>query len=131
VTESTSTLQRLHNPVTSSIEFRKAASLFLDKLERAVSPLKSQNEFFVAKRSSNGELGEVLTIDLGPQTGIFQIEVSEVEHLFSYSSPISGNIIYCLSSVTGKWVSIDDGHDFEGIFVRDLIRCDCIGLPNL
>lgn len=35
-----------------------------------------------------------------------------------------------LSSVTNKWVSIEDGHAFEGILVRDLLRSDAIGLPK-
>jgi len=128
--DSTTTLQRIHAPVTNSTEFSKAASHFLDKIEQAVEPMKSNNEIFMTKRS-DGELGEIFTIDLGPKIGLYQIEMSQDEHVFEYSSPISGKLLYCLSSMTGEWVNIDDGHQFEGILVRDLLRSNCIGLPKL
>ena len=128
--DSTTTLQRIHAPITNSPEFSKAASHFLDKIEQAVEPMKSNNEIFMTKRS-DGELGEIFTIDLGPKIGLYQIEMSQDEHVFEYSSPISGKLLYCLSSMTGEWVNIDDGHQFEGILVRDLLRSNCIGLPNL
>ena len=128
--DSTNTLQRIHAPVTNSIEFDQASSRLLDKIERAVEPMKANNTVFITKRS-DGELGEIFTIDLGPKLGLYQIEMSQDEHVFEYSSPISGRLLYCLSSTTGEWINIDDGHQFEGILVRDLLRSNCIGLPNL
>eukprot|EP00531_Pseudo-nitzschia_arenysensis_P013260 CAMPEP_0116155638 /NCGR_PEP_ID=MMETSP0329-20121206/22417_1 /TAXON_ID=697910 /ORGANISM="Pseudo-nitzschia arenysensis, Strain B593" /LENGTH=194 /DNA_ID=CAMNT_0003652691 /DNA_START=213 /DNA_END=793 /DNA_ORIENTATION=+ len=113
------TLERIHAPVTNSHEFDLASSRLLDKIEKAMEPMKVSNEIFNTKRA-DGELGEIFTIDLGPKVGIYQIEISQDEHVFEYSSPISGKLLYCLSSATGEWVNIDDGHQFEGILVRDL-----------
>lgn len=124
------TLERIHAPVTNSHEFDQASSRLLDKIEKAMEPMKVSNEIFNTKRA-DGELGEIFTIDLGPKVGIYQIEISQDEHVFEYSSPVSGKLLYCLSSATGEWVNIDDGHQFEGILVRDLLRSNCIGLPKL
>jgi hypothetical protein len=118
-----------HPPVQDALKFRQAAGELFDKLERALEPMKDKNDFFVVERL-DGEIGEILRLDLGPKEGFYELEISEDECIFQYSSPISGHILYCLSSVSGEWVGCDDGHLFEGIFVRDLIR-QCQGLPNL
>lgn len=118
-----------HRPVQDPLIFRQAASDLFDKLERALEPMKAKNDFFVVQRM-DGEIGEVFKLDLGPKEGFYELEVSEDECIFQYSSPISGHILYCLSANSGEWVGCDDGHLFEGIFVRDLIR-QCQGLPNL
>eukprot|EP00535_Pseudo-nitzschia_heimii_P008543 CAMPEP_0197175910 /NCGR_PEP_ID=MMETSP1423-20130617/1999_1 /TAXON_ID=476441 /ORGANISM="Pseudo-nitzschia heimii, Strain UNC1101" /LENGTH=154 /DNA_ID=CAMNT_0042625175 /DNA_START=298 /DNA_END=762 /DNA_ORIENTATION=+ len=128
--DSISTLERIHSPVRYSSEFSKAASLLLDKIEKAVEPMKLYNAVFITKRA-DGDLGEIFTIDLGPKIGLYQMEVSQEEYVFEYSSPVSGKLLYCLSSTTGEWVNVDDGHQFEGILVRDLLRSNCIGLPDL
>lgn len=120
------TLERIHSPVTDPLEFNKAASRLLDKIEKAMEPMKSYNEIFVTQRA-NGELGEIFTMDLGPKVGLYQIEMSQDEGVFEFSSPVSGKLLYCLSSATGEWVNVDDGHQFEGILVRDLLRSNCIG----
>jgi frataxin-like iron-binding protein CyaY len=129
-TSTSSTLQRLHDPISNSKEFCQAASELLDKLEVALEPMKSKNDFFVTERSK-GDLGEIYKIDLGPTKGLYTIEISETEHVFEYGSPVSGTYIYCKSSITGQWINISDGHHFEGMLVRDLIRSDCLGLPKL
>jgi hypothetical protein len=125
-----STLERMHSPVSDTYEFNQAASRLMDKIELAVEPMKVYNEVFNTKRS-DGEIGQMFTIDLGPKVGIYQMEISQEEFVFEYSSPISGRLLYCLSSATGEWVNVDDGHQFEGILVRDLLRSNCIGLPKL
>lgn len=118
-----------HPPVQDVLKFRQAAAALFDKLERALEPMKAKNDYFVVERL-DGEIGEVLRLDLGPKEGFYELEISEDECIFQYSSPISGQILYCLSSDSGEWVGCNDGHLFEGIFVRDLIR-QCQGLPNL
>mmetsp|Transcript_26996 Transcript_26996/g.74217 ORF Transcript_26996/g.74217 Transcript_26996/m.74217 type:complete len:229 (+) Transcript_26996:361-1047(+) len=128
--DETTTLQRIHAPVTDPLEFGQAASRLLEKIERAVEPMKASNETFVTKRS-DGEIGEMFSIDLGPKVGVYQMEVSLDEQVFEYTSPISGKLLYCLSSTTGEWINMEDGHQFEGILVRDLLRSNCIGLPDL
>jgi frataxin-like iron-binding protein CyaY len=118
-----------HESVMDTATFCQEASNLLTKLEAALAPMKSKNDIFIVTRE-DGEIGEMLTIDLGPKEGTYRIEVSELEHMFEYSSPISGKLLYILSSETGTWVGVEDGHSFEGLLVRDLIR-QCRGLPKL
>lgn len=118
-----------HEPVTDTAEFCNQAKLLLDKLETALEPMKAKNDPFIVKRSQ-GDVGEILTLDLGPKIGTYRIEVSQFENVFEYTSPISGKNLYVLSKETGEWVGTEDGHFFEGILVRDLIR-HCQGLPAL
>mmetsp|Transcript_46645 Transcript_46645/g.113662 ORF Transcript_46645/g.113662 Transcript_46645/m.113662 type:complete len:300 (+) Transcript_46645:84-983(+) len=118
-----------HPPIQDVQIFRHAASALLDKLETALHPMESKNEVFVISRE-DGDIGETFKLDLGPAVGHYLIEISEDECLMQYSSPISGQILYFLSGSTNEWLAVDDGHSFEGIFVRDLIR-QCQGLPNL
>jgi len=119
----------LHTQVEDSVVFERAASDLLTKLETSVEHMKEQNDPFVVNRTL-GALGEILTIDLGPKEGQYRIEVSVEETVFEYTSPISGKILYILSANTGEWVGLEDGHSFEGLFVRDIIR-QCQGLPKL
>ena len=118
-----------HTPVVDTDEFCKAASTLLTKLENALENMKAKNEMFVLTRTRE-DLGEIFTIDLGPKEGSYRIEFSEEDHIFEYTSPISGKIIYNLSASTGEWVGSEDGHSFEGLLVRDLIR-QCQGVPKL
>lgn len=118
-----------HEPVTDTLAFCQEASALLTKLQKALEPMKAQNDIFIVKRV-DGDIGEILTIDLGPKEGSYRIEISEMEHMFEYTSPISGKVLYVLSNETKEWVGIEDGHLFEGLLVRDLIR-QCRGLPNL
>jgi hypothetical protein len=118
-----------HTPVLDVVRFRQAVNDLFEKLERALMPMKAKNDPFLISRLK-GEIGEIFKLDLGPKEGFYQIEISEEECVFEYSSPVSGKLLYCLSSRTGEWVGVDDGNAFEGIFVRDLIR-QCQGLPDL
>jgi hypothetical protein len=118
-----------HVAVDDLEQFRESVTLLLDKIEKAVAPMKEQNDVFIVTRA-RGELGDTLKIDLAPKEGSYKIEVSEEDCLFQYASPISGNVLYIKSATTGNWVGIEDGHIFEGLLVRDLIR-QCRGLPKL
>ena len=118
-----------HVAVDDPEQFRESVTLLLDKIEKAVAPMKEQNDVFVVTRAQE-ELGDTLRIDLAPKEGFYKIEASEEECLFQYTSPISGIVLYVKSATTGDWVGIEDGHVFEGLLVRDLIR-QCRGLPKL
>ena len=118
-----------HVAVDDPEQFRESVTQLLDKIEKAVAPMKEQNDVFVVTRAQ-GELGDTLRIDLAPKEGSYKIEVSEEECLIQYTSPISGIVLYVNSAASGDWVGIEDGHMFEGLLVRDLIR-QCKGLPKL
>ena len=64
-----------HNQVDDDVEFVQGANALLDKLEKALEPMKRQNEIFEIERFF-GDMGEVLTIDLGPKEGKYRIEMS-------------------------------------------------------
>ena len=127
--EEPSTNPLKHIAIDDDVEFVQAASALFDKLEQALAPMKHQNDFFDVERFL-GDMGEILSIDLGPKEGKYRIEMSIEDHLCEYSSPISGKVLYVLSAQTGEWVGSEDGHLFEGLLVRDLIR-QCRGLPKL
>ena len=42
--------------------------------------------------------------------------------------PVSGTLHYVFDDRLERWVNADDGHDLEGILVRDLLR-QCRGFP--
>lgn len=111
--------------VFNTDQFIHASMDLLDKIEKALEPMKDKNEIFIVSK----EVG-ILTINLGPKEGSYRIEINEEECMFEYTSPISGKLLYVLCSDTGEWVGVEDGHLFEGVLVRDLIR-QCQGLPNL
>jgi frataxin-like iron-binding protein CyaY len=118
-----------HDPVTDVEDFSAAAIVLLAKLEKALVPMKAKNDVFVVTLKRE-ELGDTLSIDLTPKDGSYMIEINEEEQLLSYTSPISGTHLYILSAKTREWVGAQDGHAFEGLLVRDLIR-QCQGLPDL
>ena len=117
-----------HSAVTDPDEFRQAAKELLDKVETGLEPMAKVNDVFEVRRFK-GEQGETLIIDIGPVAGTYRVEISEDECMMQYSSPVSGNVLYMKSAKSGDWVGIKDGHIFEGMLVRDLIR-QCNGLPD-
>lgn len=46
-------------------------------IEKAMEPMKLCNDIFITKRA-DGELGEIYTIDLGAEIGIYQVESVEM-----------------------------------------------------
>ena len=68
-------------------------------------------------------------LDLGPVHGQYTIQFDIDQCILVFISPISGQIAYNLTT-GGEWCSDEDGHNFEGLLVRDLIR-QVIGVPQL
>lgn len=114
--------------VKSKSKFTKQAKIFLTKAQNALEPMKAYNEIFNITRTSN-EQGEVLTIGLAPSEGQYVLQVDEDILTLSLLSPMSGNYTYVLCENTNEFVGMEDGHNLEGMIVRDLIR-HCNGLPN-
>jgi hypothetical protein len=80
----------------------------------------------------NDELmdGPYLIVDLGPVEGQYVLLVNTERHLVLFQSPISGHLLYEYHLPTETWINVQDGHNLEGIFVRDLCR-KIKGYPNL
>ena len=117
-----------HQPVTDPAAFATAAQALLVKVQAALEPMKAFNEEFILTRGSE-EMGDFLLLDLGPVLGQYTIQIDLEQHLLLFRSPISGQVVYILSESTGGWCGEQDGHSFEGLLVRDLIR-QCNGVPK-
>jgi Frataxin-like domain len=124
--------------VMDPVEFQKASAALLDKLYKALSPMKEVNDPFLLSRGYDSEIGggEFILIDLGAMQGQYTIQVDPEQCMLFFQSPISGHHDYYLSNKNsdekhgGEWIGAQDGHNFEGLLVRDLIR-QCKGMPNL
>lgn len=144
-----------HTPLRKKMLFSIEADLFLDKLEKALEPMKKCNESFNIVRiyhdnddsdrrrqgnspeqqsinddDTNPLFSNELKIHLNPADGVYSIAVDEESMTIFFTSPISGGHAYILSVETGEWVGTEDGHSLEGLLVRDLIR-QCNGVPKL
>ena len=85
--------------------------------------MKKHNDVFLVERHA-----EFLKLTVAE--GEYRFEVDESSCTITMQSPVSGKFIYYLNESSGDWVSVQDGHIMEGMFVRDLIR-QCNGVPKL
>eukprot|EP00978_Attheya_sp_CCMP212_P007397 scaffold17157_cov53-Attheya_sp.AAC.8 len=122
--------------VMDGVVFEEAAEALLHHVEQALAPMKRSNDVFDIYRSTSSEndVGPRLVLRLAPSEGQYMIQIHPQERTMTLTSPMSGTYTYVLSvsDDTAKgleWVGLDDGHKFEGMLVRDLIR-HCNGLPS-
>jgi hypothetical protein len=111
-------------------EFDRAASFLVNKVYKALKPMVPLNDNFFLSRGEDTAMGEYIMIDLGAADGQYNIQVDNEQQLLLMQTPISGQTQYVFSKRSGDWISVDDGHIFEGLLVRDLIR-QCRGVPKL
>lgn len=120
-----------HMAVTDPEVFRTEADKLLEKIEKALRPMEKYNEVFkITLMPRDQYKSGSLTLELKPDDGMYKLEVNDGELRVVFQSAISGSYKYALSASTGEWVDEKDGHSFEGMLVRDLIR-QCNGLPDL
>jgi len=126
-------------------KFQTAAIALLEKLHKSLKPLERINDNMFVTRGDAGDRedldhdeeeasdmfvrGEYLRVDLGAVDGEYTIHVDKSLHNVVLSSPISGIYFYHLT-YAGEFLCLQDGHNLEGIFVRDLIR-QIKGVPKL
>ena len=116
--------------VTDRNRFEAASDALLVKIYEAMRPLKPPlNENLILTRGIEPDLGNFLLISLGPADGQYTIQVDLEGNILIFVSPISGQMNYFLNE-RGEWVGTEDGHSFEGLLVRDLIR-QIQGVPQL
>lgn len=125
-------------------DFEPKARLFLDKIHAAMQPLIPINENMIVTRGEEQpeQLGDdrepdesivygpFLLIDLSPVHGQYTLTVDTLQGVLLFQSPISGQRHYRMHSTSGEWCCVQDGHNLEGLLVRDLIR-QIQGVPNL
>lgn len=121
----------LHKPVQDPDHFIREARKVISKIEAALLPLKQFNDPFILKTGRDNDTGnDYLELGLGPMIGTYTLEVSEEQRTIVLFSPMSGQMTYILSASTGEWCCQQDGHNMEGLLVRDLIR-QIKGVPKL
>jgi hypothetical protein len=74
--------------------------------------------------------GPYLLIELGPIHGQYTFIIDYEYNTIIFQSPISGQLLYSYNVRTGNWMNVNDQHNLEGIFVRDIIR-QIQGVPKL
>jgi len=119
-----------HEAVTDPEEFGKASKKLLNELYEALQPLEAINDDLFLTRGMEEGVGEFLLVDLGPAKGQYNIQIDNENRVLLFHTPITGQMDYILSKSTGEWCGIDDGHNFKGLLVRDLIR-QIKGVPKL
>jgi frataxin-like iron-binding protein CyaY len=110
--------------VMDTLEFAIAAQDLLEKIEKALEPMKKHNDIFVVHRDYNK-----LTLKIGFGDDEYTLEINEDSSTVTMQTPVSGRFSYVLCSSTKNWVDEEDGHILEGMLVRDLIK-QCNGVPQ-
>lgn len=104
----------------SAEAFEAALASTLGNLRRGVEAMKAENPG-MAVVTERGSLKVSLT------SGEFVVRRGDGQRLV-LESPVTGVRVYCYHEEKKRWVSEEDGHDFEGLFVRDLMR-HAFGVP--
>jgi hypothetical protein len=115
-----------HVPVTDPDIFYTESRALLERVEAIVKPLQEKNN--LAIEHGVDHLGPFIKIVCGPEIGTYYLYVVEEQASVGFGC-LSGSFFYQISSRTGEWVCDDDGHSFEGMLMRDLLR-HCVGLPK-
>jgi len=118
-------LDRPREIESDPIPFRRKADEYLTFLHERLLPMQSLNDVFHLSRKENG-----LEIQLRKDLGTFVINANDADCVLDLTSPKSGGFTYVMCRETGRWRCKEDGHDLNGMIVRDLIQL-CNGLPNL
>lgn len=95
----------------------------LKAIEKAVTPLQTQNPGFEVQHGAEGELVIVT------QRGRHTVSVDGGRQLLVLQSYFSGFHKYAFAAEDGTWLSVKDGHDMRGLITRDLMR-HCAGVPE-
>lgn len=100
---------------------------------KAIESMAEMNPGFSIERSECGlhfkaTLGATDAIG-GGELGQILLTGDSVDMAIKAVLPVSGTKTYGFNSSSGRWVCKNDGHDLEGIIVRDLLR-QCRGCPS-
>ena len=128
--DATSSFSLRHPPVNDVETFEAAANALLLKIYASMEKLLPINPDMALSRGVEPDVGPYLVIDLGVSTGLYNLQMDFENGVLLLSSPVSGDMTYVLSARTNEWVGDDDGHSFEGLLVRDLLR-QIQGVPDL
>jgi hypothetical protein len=116
--------------VVDLVQFQQGGDALLEKIQIALEPMKRANDHFFVTRGTEEEIGDFLLIDVGPVHGQYTLQIDLEQRCLVFQTPLSGQHTYRLSESNGEWMDEIDGHAFEGLLVRDLIR-QVNGVPKL
>jgi hypothetical protein len=116
--------------VVDPVKFQQGGDALLEKIQVALEPMKRANDHFFVTRGTEEDVGDFLLIDVGPVHGQYTLQIDLEQRCLVFQTPISGQHSYRLSESRGEWMDEIDGHAFEGLLVRDLIR-QVKGTPKL
>jgi hypothetical protein len=116
--------------VVDLVQFQQGGDALLEKIQIALEPMKRANDHFFVTRGTEEEIGDFLLIDVGPVHGQYTLQIDLEQRCLVFQTPLSGQHTYRLSESKGEWMDEIDGHAFEGLLVRDLIR-QVNGVPKL
>jgi hypothetical protein len=116
--------------VVDLVQFQQGGDALLEKIQIALEPMKRANDHFFVTRGTEDDIGDFLLIDVGPVHGQYTLQIDLEQRCLVFQTPISGQHTYRLSESKGEWMDEIDGHAFEGLLVRDLIR-QVKGIPKL
>jgi hypothetical protein len=116
--------------VVDPIQFQQGGDALLEKIQAALEPMQRANDHFFVTRGTEEDVGDFLLIDVGPVHGQYTLQIDLEQTCLVFQTPISGQRTYRLSESKGEWLDEIDGHAFEGLLVRDLIR-QVKGIPKL
>lgn len=128
--------------------FAEKASQLLTKIHAAMQPLVPLNapHMLVTRGTTtttdddddDAVQGDYILLDFGPVHGHYQIQIDTAQQMLVFVSPLSGQRVYYHHTNNNTtegggddtWCCVEDGHNFEGLLVRDLIR-HIQGVPQL
>ena len=103
----------------AAVPFSEAVPACFDRVAGAMGIMGELNEGFEVTRD---DASAELSLYAGPAHGEYRLVANAEEQCMSMISPVSGGNTYVRDAASGRWVSRDDGHDMEGLIVRDMLR---------
>ncbi|GBG25447.1 Hypothetical Protein FCC1311_016652 [Hondaea fermentalgiana] len=106
-------------------DFRAGAKDALEKVRRGFSELQADNPSLQLNSPSDWEI----EVHLANTDNRFLVQIDFDKNELIFVSPESGGRTYFLDAESGRWRDRTDGHGFDGLLTRDVMR-HCYGVPN-
>jgi frataxin-like iron-binding protein CyaY len=117
------------HPFSSAAEFYSKLDSVYSRLYTSMKDMLAANPDMRFTQSSDGRN---LEIALGKDQGAFTFSPEVDTQRFILFSPVSASAYkYHYDSKEDRWIADSDGHQFEELFVREIMRGDLKGFPQL
>eukprot|EP00937_MAST-01D_sp_MAST-1D-sp2_P007646 g7646.t1 len=105
--------------------FAELARGQLARVCSCVDALRASNPSFTCTHDAEAKSGE--RVDIACEDLRLELVAKVEKQQIQVFSTVSGVLDYKIAG--GKWVGVADGHDMEGLLMRDLLRV-CVGCPT-